>query len=112
MGANDQTPAREFMTKNPVAVAMDDDCALAASSIREYRLKSLPVVEGKDNRKLAGSLRVRRLMAYVFHEMGDETSFLHRKDGQAGANAANASFAPTSSPSTQPIDTSAGAPES
>ena len=33
------------MTKSPVAMALDDDCALAAAAIREYRLKSLPVVE-------------------------------------------------------------------
>ena len=33
-----------------------------------------------DSRKLAGSLRVRRMMAYVFQELGDGTSFLQRKD--------------------------------
>jgi NADH dehydrogenase len=112
MGATDQTPARDFMTKNPVALAMDDDCALAASSIREYRLKSLPVVEHKESRKLAGSLRVRRMMAYVFQELGDGTSFLTRQDAEKSAKNATASFAPTSSPSTQPIDISAGAPGS
>jgi NADH dehydrogenase len=79
MGANDRTPARDFMTKNPVALAADDDCALASTAIREYRLKSLPVVERKDNRKLVGCLRLRRVMAYVFHELGNETRFLGAK---------------------------------
>jgi hypothetical protein len=36
--------------------------------MREYRLKTLPVVERKDSRKLAGCLRVRRLMAFVLKE--------------------------------------------
>ena len=69
MGARDETPVREFMTKNPVAMAADDDCAVAASSIREYRLKSLPIVERKDNRKLVGCLKVRRMMAFVFEKL-------------------------------------------
>jgi NADH dehydrogenase len=89
MGATDQTPAREFMTKNPVALGMDEDCALATAAIREYRLKSLPVVEQKDSRKLAGSLRVRRMMAYVFQELGDGTTFLTKQDaGKKEAEAA------------------------
>jgi NADH:ubiquinone reductase (H+-translocating) len=62
------TPVSEFMTKNPVAVSADDDCSVAAMAIREYRLKSLPVVERKDGRKLVGCVRVRRLMAYVIKE--------------------------------------------
>jgi NADH dehydrogenase len=65
---NSETPATEFMTKKPVVVAADDDCAVAAAAIREYRLKSLPVVERKDNRKLVGCIRVRRLMAFVMKE--------------------------------------------
>jgi NADH dehydrogenase len=63
------TPVSDFMTKNPVAVAADDDCTVAASALREYRLKSLPVVEHKESRKLVGCLRVRRLMAFVMKEM-------------------------------------------
>ncbi|HEY5912289.1 MAG TPA: FAD-dependent oxidoreductase [Verrucomicrobiae bacterium] len=62
--------AVEFMTKNPVAVAADDDCAVAANALREYRLKSLPVMNGKGSRILAGCLRVRRLMAFVLKETG------------------------------------------
>jgi NADH:ubiquinone reductase (H+-translocating) len=59
----------DFMTKNPVAVSSDDNCAVAATAIREYRLKSLPVTEHKDSRKLVGCLRVRKLMAFVFKEL-------------------------------------------
>ena len=71
-GANLSTPASEFMTRNPVALASDDSCAAAAATIREYRLKSLPIVESKETRKLVGCLRVRRLMGYVFKHIGQE----------------------------------------
>jgi len=60
--------AKHFMTQNPVAVALDDDCAVAANAIREYRLKSLPVVDRKDSRRLVGCLRIRRLAAFVLKE--------------------------------------------
>lgn len=66
--ANGLTPVSDFMTKNPVTVTADDDCSVAATAIREYRLKSLPVVERKDGRKLVGCIRVRRLMAFVMKE--------------------------------------------
>src|SRR5207249_539746 len=71
-GATGETRVSEFMTKNPVALAADDDCAVASAAIREYRLKSLPVVERKENRKLMGCIRVSRLMGYVFRELGRE----------------------------------------
>lgn len=60
------------MTKNPVAVSLEDDCAVVAAAFREYRLKSLPVVEHKDSRRVAGCVRVRQLMAYIFREMARE----------------------------------------
>ena len=68
-GATPATLASEFMTKNPVVLSADDNCAIAMAAIREYRLKTLPVVEGKNSRKVVGCLRVRRLMAYVSKEM-------------------------------------------
>ncbi|HWW01100.1 MAG TPA: FAD-dependent oxidoreductase [Candidatus Acidoferrum sp.] len=71
-GATRTTPVSEFMTKNPVAVAADDTCALAATTLREYRLKSLPVVEDKTGRKLKGCLRIRKLMAFVLKETAGE----------------------------------------
>jgi signal-transduction protein with cAMP-binding, CBS, and nucleotidyltransferase domain len=69
-GATNTTPISEFMTKNPVAVAADDSCAVASATIREYRLKTLPVLASKDNRQLAGCLRIRRLMAFVLQNPG------------------------------------------
>ncbi len=66
--ANRTTPVADFMTKNPVIVSADDSCALAAATLREYRLKSLPVVEDKSGRRLQGCLRFRKLMAFVLRE--------------------------------------------
>jgi len=68
-GSDDGTTSvNDFMTRNPVTVAADDDCSIAATVIREYRLKSLPVVDRKDTRKLVGCVRIRRLMAFVMHQ--------------------------------------------
>jgi NADH:ubiquinone reductase (H+-translocating) len=61
---------RDLMTRNPVTVVPDDDCVVAVGALREYRLKSLPVVADKQSLSLAGCLRVRRLMAYVLKETG------------------------------------------
>lgn len=58
----------EFMTAQPVALCLGDSCEAAASTFREHKLKTLPVVE-KGTRKLAGCVRARRLMAYVLREM-------------------------------------------
>ncbi|MEY2428071.1 MAG: hypothetical protein QOJ40_956, partial [Verrucomicrobiota bacterium] len=68
-GATPITPAAEFMTKNPVSLAADDSCAIASGALREYRLKSLPVVDHKENRKLVGCIRFRRIMAFLFKEL-------------------------------------------
>ena len=59
----------QFMAKNPMRLAADDTCATAAGALREYRLKTLPIVERKGSRQLAGCFRARRLMAYVLKEM-------------------------------------------
>jgi CBS domain-containing protein len=69
-GATRDTKVVDIMTKNPVALAADDDLSIASAAMREYRLKSLPIVEAKDNRKLVGCLKIRRLMAYILQHTG------------------------------------------
>jgi NADH dehydrogenase len=82
-GATGESTAAEFMSKNPVALAADDDCAIASAAMREYRLKSLPVVEKKGSRKLVGCIRARKLMAFVFKELeGKGSSVPEPKRGQ------------------------------
>jgi NADH dehydrogenase len=67
-GATPESKAADFMTRSPIAVAADDDCAVAGNTLREYRLKTLPVVESKTSHKLVGCIRVRKLMAYALKE--------------------------------------------
>lgn len=67
-GGDRSSLVSDFMTRNPVTIGADDDCATAANVFREYRLKALPVMEVKGSRKLAGCLRVRKLMAFVLKE--------------------------------------------
>jgi NADH dehydrogenase len=67
--ATPETPLEEFMSKNPVTLAASDNCALATSAIREYRLKTLPVIDDKDSRRIIGCVRVRKLMALVIKEL-------------------------------------------
>jgi NADH dehydrogenase len=68
-GATGETPATEFMAKTPIALAADDTCLTAATVLREYRLKSLPIVERKETRRLVGCIRARTLLAYGLKEM-------------------------------------------
>ena len=74
-GATGETRLSEFMTCNPVTICADDTCAIFSAALREYRLKTLPVVESKDSRKVIGCLRFRRLMAFLFKEMERERGF-------------------------------------
>jgi NADH dehydrogenase len=67
-GATAETRLSEFMTRNSVTVSADDSCATAGAALREYRLKTLPIVERKDSHKVIGCLRLRRLMAFLFKE--------------------------------------------
>jgi NADH dehydrogenase len=81
MGAVGTTLVTEFMTRNPVALALDDDCTLATAAFREYRLKNLPVIERKDNRRLVGCLRLRRLLAYLLKEAAPEVDGAEKNAG-------------------------------
>lgn len=68
-GLSPEAPVTEFMVRNPMSLAVDDSCAAAAGVLREYRLKTLPIVEQTGSRRLAGCFRARRLMAYVLKEL-------------------------------------------
>lgn len=65
-GAGPNTPVADLMARHPVTVSIEDDGAIAATVVREHRLKHLPVVNRRRNGKLVGCIRTRRLMAHVF----------------------------------------------
>lgn len=58
-------PVTAFMTKDPVAVLATDTALVAASALREYGLKTLPVVTDRDSRRIVGCVRARKLLARV-----------------------------------------------
>ena len=62
------TPLAKIMSAKPVAVALDDTCVTAANTLRETRLNSLPVVETRTTRKIAGVIRSRRLTALALRD--------------------------------------------
>jgi len=71
-GATLSSTAKEFMSKNPVVLSADEPCAAAAATMRNYRLKNLPIVEHPESRKLAGCIRARHLLGFVFKKIEDK----------------------------------------
>jgi NADH dehydrogenase len=71
-GATANTPLSEIMSKNPVALSIEDTCATVANALREYRLKTMPIVQSKETRKLAGCVRARKLMGFVMKRVPRE----------------------------------------
>ena len=65
-GASPSTLVVDFMTHQPVVVAVDDDLATAVRLLRDYELKHVPVVSTREGRQLIGVLRARRIMAHVY----------------------------------------------
>jgi NADH dehydrogenase len=62
-------PVAAFMTKDPVAILATDTALVAASALREYGLKTLPVVADKDSRRIVGCVRARKLMGRVLAQL-------------------------------------------
>ncbi len=69
-GAGPDTPVTELMVRHPITLSIEDDGAVAATVVREHRVKNLPVVKCRGTRQLVGCLRTRRLMAHVFNRVG------------------------------------------
>jgi CBS domain-containing protein len=70
-GADPETPVTDLMVRHPITLDVEANGAMAASMIREHRVKNLPVVKCRSHRQLVGCLRTRRLMAHVFSRFDD-----------------------------------------
>ena len=68
-GATGSTPLADFMAAHPVALSPEDTALTASTTLRDYRLKTLPIVERGDGRRLVGCIRARRLMAFVLKSL-------------------------------------------
>lgn len=67
-GAKIDTPVAEFMVKDPVAISTDDTSLVAVTTLRDYRLKWIPVVDEKEDRRILGYISARKIMAYVLEK--------------------------------------------
>lgn len=67
-GANKETPVTEFMTKDPVAISLEDSSLAAAATLRDYKIKWIPVVDQTQGRRIVGCISARKMMAYVLKE--------------------------------------------
>ena len=67
-GAEMDMPVTEFMIKDPVTVSVNDTGLVAALTLRDYRLKWVPVVDPEQGRRIAGYISARKIMAYVLKE--------------------------------------------
>ena len=56
------------MTKDPVAVSLEDSSFSAAATLRDYKIKWIPVVDQKQSRRIVDCISVRKMMAYILKE--------------------------------------------
>lgn len=68
-GAKMETPLAEFMIKEPIAVSIKDTSLVAVSTLRDYRLKSIPLVDERQGGRIAGYISARKMMAYVLRAL-------------------------------------------
>ena len=67
-GVKNETPVTEFMTRDPVAISLEDSSLSAAATLRDYKIKWIPVVDQKQSRRIVGCISARKMMAYVLKE--------------------------------------------
>lgn len=59
---------RDLMTRDPVTCTLDDHCAHAAQLMRDHDCGSLPIVESRESRKIAGVITDRDITCRVVAE--------------------------------------------
>ena len=74
------TPISALMAAKPVALALDDTALTAANTLREYRLTSIPVIENRVSRRIAGVVRSRRLTAVALQASANANSTVAGSD--------------------------------
>ena len=64
-----EAPLSEYMVREPVAVSIEDTSLVAASTLRDYSFKWIPIVDKRQGRRLVGYISARKMMAYVGKEV-------------------------------------------
>ena len=65
------TPVEHFMVSDPVVLTHDDSCLVAAETMRDRRLKGIPVVKSRTDRRVVGYVRAETLMHRVLQHLGE-----------------------------------------
>jgi len=68
LGAQRHTTVRDFMVA-PITVTMNDSSRMAAATMRDHELKSLPVIESQTNRRLIGYVRAEKMFMRVLQKL-------------------------------------------
>lgn len=71
LGAHRHTSVRDF-TVAPIAVTRNDSSLMAAATLRDHELKSLPVIESQNNRRLVGYVRAEKMFMRVLQKLPAE----------------------------------------
>jgi len=56
------------MTKDPVAVSLEDSSLSAAATLRDYKIKWIPVVNQEQSRRIVGCISARKMTVYILKE--------------------------------------------
>ncbi|MGH7802145.1 MAG: CBS domain-containing protein [Thermodesulfobacteriota bacterium] len=67
-GVKKETPVTEFMTRDPVAISLEDSSLSAAATLKDYKIKWIPVVDQKQIRRIVGCISAQKMMAYILKE--------------------------------------------
>jgi CBS-domain-containing membrane protein len=68
LGAHRHTAVRDFMVA-PIAVTKNDSSLMAAATMRDHELKSLPVIESQTSRRLVGYVRAEKMFMRVLQKL-------------------------------------------
>jgi len=68
LGAHRHTTVRDFMVA-PITVTRNDSSLMAAATLRDHELKSLPVIESQTSRRLIGYVRAEKMFMRVLQKL-------------------------------------------
>jgi NADH:quinone reductase (non-electrogenic) len=71
LGANRHTPVRDFMVP-AITVTRSDTSLMAAALLRDHELKSVPVIESENDRRIVGYVRAERMFMHVLQKLPAE----------------------------------------
>jgi NADH:ubiquinone reductase (H+-translocating) len=68
-GANHDVSVGDIMVAAPIVIALNDSALTAITTMREHAFKLLPVVDSHNRRRVAGHVRVEKIMDLVINQL-------------------------------------------